>query len=57
MGARQELNKIHIVGSFGVAAILGLLTGSVAVFVIAGAALIGAALCTEEIRPRSRGRH
>ena len=43
MGARNELNTFHIMGSLGVAGILGLATGSVAVFVIAGAALIGAA--------------
>jgi hypothetical protein len=56
MGARNELNKVHIVGSLGVAGILGLVTGSVAVFVIAGAAMIGAVLCTGEIRPRQGGR-
>jgi hypothetical protein len=55
MGARNELNTFHIMGSLGVAGILGLATGSVAVFVIAGAALIGAALYTGEIRPRSGG--
>ncbi len=44
MGARNELNKVHIVGSLGAAGILDLLTGSVAVFVIASAAMIGGAL-------------
>ncbi len=51
MGARNELNKVHIVGSLGAAGILGLLTGSVAVFLIASAALLGASLFTGEIRP------
>jgi len=57
MGARQELNKVYIAGSLGAAGVLGLLTGSVVVFVIASAALIGTALCTDAIRPRRRGRH
>jgi hypothetical protein len=56
MGARHELNKVHIVGSLGLAGVLGLVTGSMAVFVIASAALIGAALCTGQIRPRRGGR-
>jgi hypothetical protein len=56
MGARNALNKVHIVGSLGMAGILGLATGSVAVFMIAGAVLIAAAICTGEIRPRRGGR-
>lgn len=44
MRARNALNKVHIVGSGGAAGILSLVTGSVAVFVIASAALLGAAL-------------
>jgi hypothetical protein len=50
MGARHELNKVHIIGSLGVAGILGLASGSWAVFVIAGAVLIGAAIYAGEIR-------
>ena len=50
MGARNELNKIHVVGAIGLAGILGLATGSVAVFVIASAAMIGASVYTGEIR-------
>ncbi len=56
MGARSKLNKVHIVGSLGAAGILGLLTGSMAVFVIASAAMIGAALYADEIRPGQRRR-
>jgi hypothetical protein len=50
MGARNELNKVHVLGSLGAAGILGLLSGSMAVFVLASAVMIGAALCTGEIR-------
>jgi hypothetical protein len=50
MGARQKLNKVHFIGSLGVAGLLGLATGSVAVFVIAVAVMIGASIYTGEIR-------
>jgi hypothetical protein len=50
MGARTELNKIHIVGSLGVAGLLGLLTGSFAVFAIASAVMIGSSVYAGEIR-------
>ena len=50
MGTRTELNKIHVVGSLGVAGLLGLMSGSFAVFVIAGAVLIGASIQTGGIR-------
>ena len=52
MGARHELNQVHVIGSLGTAGILGLATGSLAVFVIASAALIGDALFTGKIRPQ-----
>ncbi len=54
MGARNELNTFHIMGSLGVAGISGLATGSVAVFVIAGAALIGAGSTRARDLPRLR---
>jgi hypothetical protein len=50
VGARQELNKIHVVGSLSVAGLLGLMTGSFAVFVIASAVMIGASVHSGEIR-------
>ncbi len=50
MGARNELNKIHVVGSIGLAGLLGLLTGSTTVFVIAAAVMIGASIHSGEIR-------
>jgi hypothetical protein len=53
VGARTELNKFHFVGSLGLAGLLGLATGSVAVFVIAGAVMIGASVDTGEIRGKS----
>ena len=56
MGAREELNKIHVVGSLGAAGLLGLLSGSFAVFVIASAVMIGASVCTGGIRGQGNGR-
>jgi hypothetical protein len=56
MGARNELNKVHIVGSLGLAGLLGLVTGSVAVFVVASAVMIGASVCTGGIRGRGGAR-
>jgi hypothetical protein len=50
VGAREKLNSVHVVGLVVVAGFLGLMTGSVAVFVIAGAVMIGASVCTGEIR-------
>jgi hypothetical protein len=50
MGARTDLNNVYVFGSLGVAGVLGLLTGSVTVFVIASAAMIGAAIQTGGIR-------
>ena len=56
MGARQELNKVNIIGSLGLAGLLGLATGSLAVFVIAGAVMIGTSVCTGEIRGKRDAR-
>jgi hypothetical protein len=53
MGARQKLNTIHVVGSVGLAGLLGLLTGSVTVFVVASAVMIGAAVQSGKIRGKS----
>ena len=50
MGARHKLNKVHVIGSLGLAGLLGLATGSMAVFVVAGAVMIGAAIYTGDIR-------
>ena len=62
MGARQELNKHRVVGGLGLAALLGLVTGSWTVFVVMGAVLIGTAIFAGEIRGRGdvrprNGRH
>ena len=56
MGARTELNKIHVVGSLGLAGLLGVMSGSFAVFVIASAVMIGASVYAGEIRPGRGGR-
>jgi hypothetical protein len=56
VGARHELNKFHVIGSLGLAGLLGLATGSWAVFAVAGAVLMGAAIYTGEIRGRVRRR-
>ena len=50
MGAREKLNRVHVIGGLGLAALLGMATGSVAVFVIAGTVMIVASVCTGEIR-------
>ena len=55
MGARHELNNHYIMGSLALAGFLGLATGSFAVFAVAGAALIGAAVYSGKIRGRGRG--
>ena len=54
MGARQDLNRIHALGSFGLAAIAGLITNSWLVFAVVMAILIAISLFTGEIRPRRR---
>ena len=56
MGARQELNKHHVIGSLGVAAIVGGLSGSWIVFAAVAAALIAGSVYNNEIRPRKDGR-
>jgi hypothetical protein len=44
------LNRFHIIGSLGLAGLLGLATGSLVVFVAASAVMIGASVCTGDIR-------
>ena len=50
MGARHELNKVHVLGGLGLAGLLGLGSGFWVVFAVAGAVLIGAAIYSGEIR-------
>ena len=52
MGARQKLNQAHVNGALIAAGVLGLVTGSWTVFIIAGAALIGAATYSGDIRTK-----
>jgi hypothetical protein len=52
MGARHELNRIHALGSVGLAAIAGIFASSWVIFVLVLAALIAISLFTGEIRPR-----
>ena len=54
MGARHELNRFHILGAVGVAALLGSATGSWAVFAIVGGMLIAAGVRNGGIRGRKR---
>ena len=51
MGAREKLNRFHIIGSLGVAAIIGGLAGSWLVFGIVATALIAGSIHMGEIRP------
>ena len=54
MGARQDLNRVHALGSFGLAAIAGVIMNSWLVFVVVMAILIAISLFTGQIRPRRR---
>ena len=56
MGARKELNKFHVLGGLAVAAIVGILANSWAVFAAVAAILLGAAVRTREIRRGRDGR-
>jgi hypothetical protein len=56
VGARTKLNKHHIIGAIGVAAILGGLAGSWAVFAAVAAALIAGGVYAGEIRGKSGGK-
>ena len=55
MGARKELNRYHVIGSLGLAGLLGLASGSWAVFAVTAAVLLGAAVYSGEIRSGRRG--
>lgn len=54
MGARQKLNNFHILGTIGVAGLVGLVTGSWAVAAITGAVLVSLSLHKGDIRLRPR---
>lgn len=56
MGARHELNEVHLLGAITLAGLLGLATGSWAVFGLAGAVLIGTAMHAGKIRGPRRKR-
>jgi hypothetical protein len=51
LGARTKLNEANVLSSLGAAGVLGFLTGSFTVFLIAGAVLIAAGLYAGDIRP------
>jgi hypothetical protein len=50
MGAKQKLNSANLMGAFLIAGILGLVTNSLPVFLLAGAALLVAGLMAGDIR-------
>jgi len=54
VGAREKLNNNHIVGAVGVAGLLGLVTGSWLLAVLAGAVLVGAAIHSGDVRFKGR---
>ncbi len=55
VGARQKLNSVAITGSLAVASVLGCMTNSAVVFVIAAVILLGLSLHSGDIRPGKRG--
>ena len=57
MGARHKLNQTHILGAIGMAALVGGLTQSWAVFAIAAIVLIGAAIYVGDVRIQGGPRH
>ena len=54
--SRDKLNAVHLLGSFGLAAMFAALAGSWPLFVIVAGALVGTSLFTGEIRPPRRRR-
>jgi hypothetical protein len=54
MGARQDLNTIYVAGSVGLAGLLGLVTGSFTLFMIASTVMIVAAIDSGGIRGKGR---
>jgi hypothetical protein len=56
MGARRKLNRAHLAGALGLAALTGLASGSWTVFAVAGTVLIVTSLANGEIRFRKGGR-
>ena len=59
MGARQRLNGVYLIGAFFIAAMMGGVTESWAMFFIVSCAVIGAMLVGGDIRPTptTRKRH
>lgn len=56
MGARTKLNAAYVLGSVLIAALIGALLQSWAVFVVAAVLLIGLCLMDGTIRPKGRNR-
>lgn len=54
MGAREKLNTFYILGTIGVAGLLGLATGSWALAIVAGTVMVGLSLHKGDIRLRPR---
>jgi hypothetical protein len=50
MGAKKKLNAANFMGAFLIAGILGLVTNSLAVFLLVGAALLAAGWMAGDIR-------
>ena len=56
MGAREKLNGHHVPGALGLAAVVGGLAGSWALFTVVAAALIAGSVYSGEIRLNKRNR-
>lgn len=54
MGARDKLNRAHLNGALVIAGVLGLVSGSAAVFVTAAAVLVASSVMNGGIRLGSK---
>ena len=52
--SRDKLNSFHLMGAIGLAGIIAAVSGSWLLFLLVGAALVGASVLTGEVRPPRR---
>lgn len=56
MGSRQKLNRLHLVGDVGLAAVAGVVIGSWLAFLLALIVLVGLDIHVGAIRPAKKNR-